>query len=48
MFRSLRENSASQIAIQCSEGSPATRQHPKNDLFHDIGEDMISNGPPAE
>jgi hypothetical protein len=44
----LRENSAGQIAIQCSEGSPATGQHPKNDLFHDIGEDMINSGPPVE
>jgi hypothetical protein len=45
---SLRESSAGQIAIQCSEGSPATRQNPKNDLCHDIGEDMISSGLPVE
>jgi hypothetical protein len=44
----LRENSIGQIAIQCSEGSHATGQHPKNDFFHDIGEDMISSGPPVE
>jgi hypothetical protein len=41
----LREDSAGQLTIQCSQGSPATRQHPKNGLFHDIGEDMISSGP---
>jgi hypothetical protein len=44
----LRENSAGQIAIQCSEGSPAAGQHPKNGLFHDIGDNMMSNGPPVE
>jgi hypothetical protein len=44
----LRENSAGQIAIQCSEGSPATGQRPKNGLCHDIREDIISSGPPVE
>jgi hypothetical protein len=44
----LRENSAGQITIQCSEGSPATGQHPKNDFFHGIGEDMIDSAPPVE
>jgi hypothetical protein len=44
----LRENSAGQITIQRSEGSPAAGQHPKNSLCHDIGEDMMSSGPPVE
>jgi hypothetical protein len=44
----LREYSAGQITIQCSEGSPATGQHPRNDNCHDIGEGMISSGSPVE
>jgi hypothetical protein len=44
----LREYSAGQITIQCSEGSPATRQHPRNDNCHDIGEGVISSGSPVE
>jgi hypothetical protein len=44
----LRENSVDQIAIQCSEGSPGTEQCPKNSLFHDIREEMMSSGPPVE
>jgi hypothetical protein len=47
-FNALRENSAGQIAIQCPEGSPATGQCPKNDLCHDIREDVISSGLPVE
>jgi hypothetical protein len=41
---SFRENSAGQIVIQCSGGSPATGQHTKKDLCHDTREDMISSG----
>jgi hypothetical protein len=44
----LRESSAGQIVIQCLEGSPATGQQPKNDLCHDIGEDMINSGLPVQ
>jgi hypothetical protein len=44
----LREYSSCQITIQCSEGSPATGQHPRNDNCHDIGEGMISSGSPVE
>jgi hypothetical protein len=44
----LREYSAGQITIQCSEGSPATGQHPRNDNCHDIGESMISSGSAVE
>jgi hypothetical protein len=40
----LREYFAGQITIQCSEGSPATGQHPRNENWHDIGECMISSG----
>jgi hypothetical protein len=43
----LREYSAGQITIQRSEGSPATRQHPRNDNCHDIEEGMISSGSPV-
>jgi hypothetical protein len=43
-----REYSAGQITIQCSEGSPATWQHPRNDNSHDIRESMISSGSPVE
>jgi hypothetical protein len=44
----LKENSADPTAIHYSEGSPGTEQHPKNGLFHDTREDMISSGPPVE
>jgi hypothetical protein len=44
----LRKYSAGQITIQCSEGSPATGQHPRNENCHDIGEGMISSGLPVE
>jgi hypothetical protein len=44
----LRENSAGQIATECSEGSPATGQHPKNHLCCDIGDDMITSGSPVK
>jgi hypothetical protein len=47
-FEKLREYSAGQIIIQCSEGSPATGQYPRNDNCHDIGEGMISSGSPVE
>jgi hypothetical protein len=40
----LREYSADQIIIQCTEGSLATGQHPMNDNCHDTGEGMISSG----
>jgi hypothetical protein len=36
------------MVIQCSEGYLGTGQYPKNGLFYEIGEDMISSGPPAE
>jgi hypothetical protein len=42
------EYSAGQITIQCSEGSPATGQHPRNDNCHYIGEGMISSRSPVE
>jgi hypothetical protein len=44
----LRENSTDQIAIQCAKGSSGTGQHPKNDFFHDIGQNMISSRSPVE
>jgi hypothetical protein len=44
----LREYSAGQITIQCSEGSPATGQHSRNDNCHDIREGIISSGSPVE
>jgi hypothetical protein len=31
--KTLRENSAGQITIQCSKDSPATEKHPKSNLF---------------
>jgi hypothetical protein len=46
--RMSRENSVDQITIQRSEGFPVTGQQPKNDLFHRIGEDVVSSGSPVD
>jgi hypothetical protein len=45
---SFRENSADQIAIQCSEGSPGTERHLKKGPVECVGGNMIRNGPPVE
>jgi hypothetical protein len=43
-----KEDFAGQITIQCSEGSSATGQYPKNRICHGFGEGMINSGPPVE
>jgi hypothetical protein len=45
---SFKENSADQIAIQCSEGSPGTERHLKKGPLEYVGESMIRNRPPVE